>query len=924
MSDAEIVPFGKYKGSRYDEILKDRQYCEWALKAENPSGALAKLQAYLQTKNITISSNPSNRSDAAVQRHMEKHHGISGMSTSVSFDPRVLSKRQREESRSSEHSRKKGRFSTWLDNGLETAYDDDISSAGDSVGYDADDLAALIDEAEEKANGKKVDPHSLGALDAFGWGSKTPSPVKSAARPAGSAAHNVHVSTSQMPAAARPTKASLLTPTDLASHSKESPAKSSSAADRWLTSSVAKAAPLSQNSAEPPSTSTISYKGTIVMEVCGVDTFRIQVENKRGNRTTLTTFLPNELWSIVARYKSSQVPTTKDGRPVAGTCMASKHYTECVKALKQAVGKGADIVGVPGFVLRAFPAFISFAPPLSLQRKCANIFLKVTSPKTQQYSAEIESCLGPHLLKELKVFQMDGITYGLERNGRVLIGDEMGLGKTLQALAILSIYKKEWPCLIVCPSSIRFQWKDQAQLWLKHCFTDINEELVIVRNGKTKITNRARMIIISYELLTKMTSLHHGIKVVVCDESHYLKSGTAKRSQIIVPMLQNASRAILLSGTPALNKPSELYQQLIALMPDFARYEEFSDRYCEKKKNPWSNKMEYFNSKLTDELNLFLTTSIMVRRLKKDVQQELPDKIRSRVPVELDATLAKEVFAKMKKLDKQPIDPDDASFQAQLDNEDDNNSESAGQTRALISNLFRLTGEAKADSVCEYIDYISDIEDKFIVFAHHKVVLDKIETKLRNKKFAYVRIDGSTPQNQREGLVKKFQETGEARVALLSITACGHGLNMTAAGTAVFAELYWVPGQIMQAEDRCHRMGTTHSIINIHYCIAEKTIDDVVWNCLDRKWNGISSTLDGQKQQFQDDKIGSHKHATWRSHVPVKKASEPRIIERRSSLLITEDLEAPALQLENAEPSNGYQPQRRQSLLDDFVLSSSQ
>lgn len=82
--------------------------------------------------------------------------------------------------------------------------------------------------------------------------------------------------------------------------------------------------------------------------------------------------------------------------------------------------------------------------------------------------------------------------------------------------------------------------------------------------------------------------------------------------------------------------------------------------------------------------------------------------------------------------------------------------------------------------------------------------------------------------------MKRFQETHEARVsrgvsakiaplqvALLSITACGHGLNLTAASTAVFAELYWVPGQIMQAEDRCHRMGTTHSTINVHYCIAE-------------------------------------------------------------------------------------------------------
>jgi SNF2 family DNA or RNA helicase len=59
------------------------------------------------------------------------------------------------------------------------------------------------------------------------------------------------------------------------------------------------------------------------------------------------------------------------------------------------------------------------------------------------------------------------------------------------------------------------------------------------------------------------------------------------------------------------------------------------------------------------------------------------------------------------------------------------------------------------------------------------------------------------------------------KVALLSITACSHGLNLTAAGTVVFAELYWVPGVIVQAEDRSHRMGTTHSCINVHYIIAQ-------------------------------------------------------------------------------------------------------
>eukprot|EP01053_Blabericola_migrator_P010178 Blabericola_migrator_1__10177@NODE_568_length_7541_cov_61_527562_g423_i0_p2_GENE_NODE_568_length_7541_cov_61_527562_g423_i0NODE_568_length_7541_cov_61_527562_g423_i0_p2_ORF_typecomplete_len871_score203_27SNF2_N/PF00176_23/1_5e44ResIII/PF04851_15/4_2e11ResIII/PF04851_15/41Helicase_C/PF00271_31/4_2e12DEAD/PF00270_29/3_2e06DEAD/PF00270_29/6_4e03ERCC3_RAD25_C/PF16203_5/0_00015Flavi_DEAD/PF07652_14/0_01Flavi_DEAD/PF07652_14/1_1e04DEAD_2/PF06733_15/2_2DEAD_2/PF06733_15/1_4e02TniB/PF05621_11/0_27_NODE_ len=860
---SQTCQFGKYKGKSFDEIRKtDSGYCTWVMQVETPGAPMVELINYLRSTGFQP------KAPAAVKQ-IQSHHGLYGMSTGIDFDGDVARKRKSKsewDEDSQGGMRKKGRFSTWLDDGLENAYDDEGYVSDD--GFDDDDLRALeeFDQREQ-----------LSRIDAFGWGVK-----------------------GQLPASP-PRKMAPTQNAGLQSAGHSSPGIQN--ADKWLSASTANTKatspkPASQQKAKP----NINLSGHLIFEVCNAEIFRLQLESKRGAKTYMSTFMPPEIYSLVSKFRLQPAPTGKDGRVLSGICMSAKHYTDCVSILTQAVG--SEMSTVPGFVLRAFPSFLPHAPPLTLQRKCANIFLQVNSPKTKKYTEDFEKHLGPRLLNELKVFQRDGVSFGLERNGRCLIGDEMGLGKTLQALAIVSIYRSEWPCLIVCPSSIRFQWKDQAARWLRHCFDDIDEELVVVRTGKTKISNKARMIVISYELLVKMTSLHHGIKVIVCDESHYLKSATAKRSQVIVPMIQAASRSLLLSGTPALNKPSELYQQLIGLLPDFARYDEFSSRYCEKKVNPWSHKMEYHSSRLTDELNLFLTSSIMIRRLKKDVQQELPDKIRSKVPVELDAQLSKEIFVKMKALNKEPQAPEEWT--------EEDEAGAKTESRALISNLFRLTGEAKANSVCEYIDYIADIEDKFIIFAHHKVVLDKLEDRIRQKKFTYVRIDGSTPQNQREGLVKKFQETGEARIALLSITACGHGLNMTAAGTAVFAELYWVPGQIMQAEDRCHRMGTTHSIINIHYCIAEKTIDDVVWNCLDRKWNGISSTLDGQKQTFEDNKVESNKHATWKTHVPTKKV----IVDRRSSLQICED------EVDNVK-ENDFEPpkqQRRQSLMDDFVI----
>merc|ERR1712019_123422 len=98
----------------------------------------------------------------------------------------------------------------------------------------------------------------------------------------------------------------------------------------------------------------------------------------------------------------------------------------------------------------------------------------------------------------------------------------------------------------------------------------------------------------------------------------------------------------------------------------------------------------------------------------------------------------------------------------------------------------------------------------------------------------YVRIDGKTAHARRPELVKRFQEEEAVRVAVLSITAAGAGLTLTAAHTVVFAELYWVPGQMHQAEDRAHRIGQ-HDCVTVQYLVARGTLDDVMYRALEKK-----------------------------------------------------------------------------------------
>lgn len=126
--------------------------------------------------------------------------------------------------------------------------------------------------------------------------------------------------------------------------------------------------------------------------------------------------------------------------------------------------------------------------------------------------------------------------------------------------------------------------------------------------------------------------------------------------------------------------------------------------------------------------------------------------------------------------------------------------------------------------------------EKFLVFAHHKLVLDQITSELAKKNVNYIRIDGATPSAERQLLCEKFQLSTKPYVAVLSITAANMGLTLHAADLVIFAELFWNPGVLIQAEDRVHRIGQTCNV-NIHYLVAKGTADDHLWPLIQEKMN---------------------------------------------------------------------------------------
>uniref|UniRef100_A0A667X0A4 Zinc finger, RAN-binding domain containing 3 n=1 Tax=Myripristis murdjan TaxID=586833 RepID=A0A667X0A4_9TELE len=389
-----------------------------------------------------------------------------------------------------------------------------------------------------------------------------------------------------------------------------------------------------------------------------------------------------------------------------------------------------------------------------------------------------------------------------------MIADEMGLGKTVQAIAVAYAFRKEWPLLVVVPSSLKYPWIEELEKWIPELQPgDIN---LVESKSHTSGISSSKVTVLGYGLLTTDARTlvealsRQRFQMVVVDESHYLKSRNAARTKILVPLIQSARRAILLTGTPALGRPEELFMQIDALYPRrFGSWTEYAKTYCNAHFRYFGARRQWDcrGASNLEELHQRLS-QIMIRRLKAEVLTQLPPKIRQRIPFDLPKEAAKEASASFTEWEK--LMKGLGSGGIAIDNP-------FTEVMSLITRMYKQTAIAKAGAVKDYIKMMLETEQlKFLVFAHHLTMLQACTEAVIEAKAGYIRIDGSVPSSERIQMVHKFQNDPGTRVAILSIQAAGQGLTFTAATHVVFAELYWNPGHVKQAEDRAHPNPSTY------------------------------------------------------------------------------------------------------------------
>jgi len=432
---------------------------------------------------------------------------------------------------------------------------------------------------------------------------------------------------------------------------------------------------------------------------------------------------------------------------------------------------------------------------------------------------------------ELMPFQRAGVEYAINAK-RLFIADEMGLGKTVQALATIQ-KMNAYPAIIVCPASLKINWKREAEKWLPK---DLTVEVLRGRKGEAPL---AHITIVNYDILDYWAPYLKHSQAAIFDESHYCKNPKAKRTKaamMVADSIDEDGLVICLTGTPVLNNPSELTAQLriIGRLKEFGGATKFRDAYASTKHLP--------------ELNRRLRASMYVRRRKIDVLTELPPKRWSDVVVEPS-------FEQMKKY--REAESDLISYlagQAKKTAEANGATTFEAREAALIATmkaqaaeqlvavntLKRLASEAKYSSAVEWIDNFLTSGSKLIVFTWHKNLANQIA-----EHYGAVKLTGDSTEEQRNAAVDGFQNNPDVKVFVSTLKAGGVGITLTAASDVLFLEQGWTPADMDQAADRAHRIGQKDSV-TAWTLIAEETIDEDIKELIAYKRELVDASTDGK------------------------------------------------------------------------------
>lgn len=412
-------------------------------------------------------------------------------------------------------------------------------------------------------------------------------------------------------------------------------------------------------------------------------------------------------------------------------------------------------------------------------------------------------------MKQLKDFQKTGVQF-MTSQKTALLADDMGLGKTVQAaVAIRELKSKR--TLVLTLATLKLNWERELKSWIRD---DLKCQVVL--HVADKIDPNADVIICNYDLVIykeirkQLRELQYD--VVILDEAHVLSNGETKRTKAVYDsqygIIRSAKRVYPLTGTPVRNRPKDFYTMLKVLAPHciepYLSYEAYAQRYCGAYYDSYgalNDKGASNIEELAEKIKPF-----MIRRTKDEVLKELPPLIEKTIPLELTPEI------------EQVLNNEQELYE-------NSNEYSENSELGIQATTRRLLGLAKLPQIISYVRSLLLSQQKIVIFAYHREVIDRLRKELKG--YGVRAVAGGLTARLKQMEVDLFVSDSTSRIFVGQYTAAGFGVDglQKVASHVVFAEIDWVPGNIEQARDRIRRIGQVNPVI-AHYLIVPNTLED--------------------------------------------------------------------------------------------------
>lgn len=423
-----------------------------------------------------------------------------------------------------------------------------------------------------------------------------------------------------------------------------------------------------------------------------------------------------------------------------------------------------------------------------------------------------------------------------------ILADDMGLGKTLQVISYL-LYRKqalisENPSLVVCPASLVYNWEHEFKRFAPELTVSMLVGNAQQRETLIQNTNSADIWITSYDMLKRDVSLYREchFDTEIIDEAQNIKNQGTLAAKAVKKI--HADIRFALTGTPIENRLSELWSIFDYLMPGIlGTYEKFRKSY----ELPIVQNQDM---QLTERLKKMISPFIL-RRVKKEVLKELPDKIEQTVYSEMEPEQRKiyeahalRLMETLKKQSHEDIQKEKLQILAELTRL----RQICCSPKMLYENYKETAG--KLSTCLELVNQAIEGNHKVLVFSQFTSIFPILGERLKQMKIPYYELTGQTPKEERIHLVEQFN-SNDVPVFLISLKAGGTGLNLTAASIVIHFDPWWNLAAQNQATDRAHRIGQDKEVV-VFKLIAQNTIEEKIIGLQEQKQKLASQILEGE------------------------------------------------------------------------------